>query len=154
MGAYIIGIAAAALLCAAVKSFQIKGAIGAVINLACSVVMILCVLSPLTRIRFNSIGDIISDAQHAGAAAAMEGSEAARDAAAGIITGEVSAYILDKAEALGVELTVEVELEHEGIPIPRAVTLRGNVSPYAKQILSDLIRDELGIEVEAQRWIS
>ncbi len=154
MGEYIIGITAAALLCAVAKSFQLQGAVGGVIKLVCAVVMTLSILSPLTKVHLSSIEGILSDAQSAGAAAAQEGSGAARNAVAEIITDEVGAYILDKAEALGVELTVEVELEKEGLPIPCGVTLRGNVSPYAKEILTEYIRDELGVGEEAQRWIS
>ena len=69
---------------------------------------------------------------------------------ADIIKAETEAYILDKASQLNVELSVEVTIDEENIPT--AVTLSGEVSPYARRQLQEIIESDLGIAKENQRW--
>ena len=64
-----------------------------------------------------------------------------------------TSYILSKAESLGAKLEVTVELSDELYAKPVAVQLTGAVSPYAKQTLTQMIEEELGLNREAQRWI-
>lgn len=67
-----------------------------------------------------------------------------------LIAQTTAAYISDKAETLGVSVSVEVETERgeQGIPIPSAVTVWG---PYSIELAS-YIEKELGIPAERQVW--
>ena len=51
------------------------------------------------------------------------------------------------------ELTVEVMLSDDQVPVPRGVRLTGSISPYNKTVLSDWIDEQLGIGKEDQIWI-
>ena len=86
---------------------------------------------------------------------AIEARQAELDAAgkeelAAIIAGRTAAYISDKADALGLEVSVRVETEpgEEGTPLPVSAELEG---PYS-QDLADWIAGELGIPAERQVW--
>jgi hypothetical protein len=69
------------------------------------------------------------------------------------IIQQTQAYILDKARSLDAELTVEVFLGDGTIPVPIGVRLEGNISPYARKLLSQMLQDDLGIPAEEQIWI-
>ena len=86
-------------------------------------------------------------------AAAMLGEEVSADEINTIITEQTLAYILDKAESFGARLEVEVQIARDGTYRPKAVTLRGSVSPYAKSRLQQIIEEDLQISKEDQQWI-
>ena len=66
------------------------------------------------------------------------------------IAAELEAYIEDKAESLGANVQVQVEMESRGgVPTPQRVTLRGAYSAA----LADVIEAELGVTKERQIWI-
>lgn len=151
---YLMGVTAAALCCSAAVKLAGKGLTGSVVKMLAGIVMTLSILSPLVSVKLDSYEDFFQSIQSDAEDAALDGKNSAREAMAEIISEEVRTYILDKADALGVELTVEVELSADSIPVPSAVTLKGSVSPYARSVLSEYISDSLGIGTEAQTWIS
>lgn len=67
-----------------------------------------------------------------------------------IIEQQTAAYILDKAEALGAEVEVQVQMEtgENGMPVPVAVRLQGSYSAA----LAAYMERELGISTERQVW--
>lgn len=152
IGSYLLGVTAAALLCALVGKLGLTGLTGAMLKLVCGLFMALAVVAPWRSFRFDYSLDWITDVQSQGEVLASQGENTAREAMAAGISGQVRTYILDKAELLGLELEVEVSLSEE--LVPESVTLRGQTSPYAKRVLEDYIRDSLGISKEAQIWIS
>lgn len=151
---YLIGVTAAALICAVMTKLLGKGTLGAVVKLIAGIFMALAIISPMVDIRIEELTDFVSDIKLSADDAAVEGENSARAAVESIITERTREYILDKAEALGLEMTVEVELDTGEIPVPRAVTLSGDISPYAKAVLSEYIAANLGIEAEEQTWKS
>ncbi len=154
IGAYLVGVTAAALLCALVGKLGFGKLNGAVIKVLCGVFMALAVVAPWADFKLKLPVDVVFGFQVMGEQAAAEGEDSAREAMAAIITEQVGTYILDKAVGLGLELQVEVILSEDELPVPVGVTLRGDASPYSKGVLGDYIRDNLGIAKEAQTWIS
>ena len=70
-----------------------------------------------------------------------------------IIAQETEAYILDKAEALGVQCQVEVVVQWEDeLPKPWRVELKGTWSQAQKDSLSRVLQEELGIPVQRQSF--
>lgn len=149
---YLLSVIAAAILSGiAVSLLGKKGTIGATVKLLSGVVMILTVAGPLADIRLD--GQLALFSELTDDAYVASGENSAREAMAEIIKAKTEAYILDKAEELGVTLSVTVSLSQEQIPTPSAVILTGNVSPYAKQSLAQMLVEDLGISTEAQTWI-
>ena len=67
-----------------------------------------------------------------------------------LIESQTAAYISDKANALGLEVTVRVEAEAgaDGIPVPAAADIQGARS----EELASYMELELGIPRERQSW--
>lgn len=77
----------------------------------------------------------------------------ARDNTEKYISDGVEAYIIEKAEQVGVQMRVEVELSEVAPYCPETVTIIADASPYNKRILSAMIENELGIPEDDQVWI-
>ena len=60
---------------------------------------------------------------------------------------------MDTALALQADLTVEVMLSLDEVPVASSVQLQGNISPYARQALQQWLQDDMGIPKEHQQWI-
>jgi len=151
--AYILKLLSAALLCGvAVGFFSEKSAVGAVIKMICGAVMVLTVVSPWTYIRIQDAADYFDRIQADGSLAAQLGENMAYEELGTIIKSRVEAYILDKAESYGAKLQVEVILSEDPVPTPRSVHIRGRISPYGKKMMTQMIREDLGIASEDQVW--
>ena len=106
------------------------------------------ILAPVVKLDFPKIqtDGLLRDAM----AAVREGEEQAVSVKTQCIRSDIEAYILTKAEAMGLSLTVQVALDDSGLP--RSVALTGSWSPGERQRLSELIESELGLGKEAQTW--
>jgi stage III sporulation protein AF len=70
-----------------------------------------------------------------------------------IIEERTGAYILNKSEQVGLPIQVNVVCTDEVLtPTPWAVTIRSKTPEHARNALSRMIHDELGIPPERQRF--
>ena len=69
-----------------------------------------------------------------------------------LIKERTEAYILEKAETLGLEVSVEIDFANADSIIPSEAHIFGAVSPYAKKQLTAVIANDLGIPEEHQIW--
>ena len=150
---YLLGITVVALCCGILSAvLGKKGLTSGTVKFLCGIVMLLAVVGPLLNLQIGNLqGSFKGFSQEADAVTAF-GRETALKEYAGIIKERTAAYILDKAESLGAELTVEVTLSDDEPMVPCAVKLSGAISPYAKKVLSNTIANDLGIQVEEQIW--
>ena len=73
---------------------------------------------------------------------------------ASIISGRVQTYILDKASSLGMQISVELEMEtRAATPYPSGVTIRGAATPTQKQQLQTYLEQTFAIAPERQVWL-
>ena len=151
---YLITVTAAAFICGMVTKLVKGGAIAAAVKLICGVFLALAVVSPLVKIKVGKLEDYTIDIRLDGEQLASQGENSAREAMAAIISEQTAAYILDKAEELGVTLQVEVTVSTGDYPAPCGARLEGNVSPYVKAVLSECIQEDLGISTEEQLWVN
>ncbi len=150
---YILSIIAAAILCAVISGLvEQKTATGQLIRLLGGILMAITVIAPITSIRFTNITDYLNDLTVSANVYVEQGTVAAQESIGGIIKSQTQAYILDKANRMGLEIAVEVELDDSNDQSPSGVTITGALSPYAKEILSSYITDTLGIAKENQQW--
>ena len=149
---YLLGVIAAACICAIVTQIPGKSSFpGVVIKLIAGIFMLLSLVSPLTDVRLKPISAITDVSRQANEITASA-EDSTRESIAQIIKERTQAYILDKAESLGADLSVEITLSEDSIPTPVGVSISGNISPYSKKILSQTIAQDLGIDTEAQIW--
>ena len=154
LGAYLVSVTAAALICGVVKTLIPEGVLGTALKMVTGILMVLAVAGPWVGLRLPALGQWTQGFQQAAEAAAGEGSNAAMESLRESISQQVVAYIQDKAQSLEADLTVQVELTDDALPVPRRVILRGQISPYARSVLSEYLQTELCIETEDQIWIT
>ena len=68
------------------------------------------------------------------------------------IKQNTEAYIYDKASEMGCKIVAEVALADLPPYQPIGLNIKGEVSPYAKNMLQNLFKSELAIPLEAQQW--
>ena len=150
---YIFTVVVAAIFCGSILALTgKKGTIGAVIKLLCGLFLSLVIVRPLTNTDILNF-DIYQDFWQADAEAyASAGTEDASHALRSIIKQQCEAYILDKANSMGADLSFEVSLSLDDPPVPTEIRIQGNVSPYNKLVLRQFIEDNMGIPEERQLW--
>ena len=153
-GSNILSVVAGAMVISIVGTlFDGKSGTGKLIRMVCALVLGVQILSGLTRVDISNLQGFADDFLVSAVAAAATGNFMASEATFDIIKAETESYILDKANELGAALTVEVFLSEDDIPIPVSVRIQGTASPYARNRLTQMIQQDLGIEKEKQEWI-
>ena len=148
---YLISITAAAIISGIVTGLTKKsGSISAIIRLLSGLFMAVTILYPFIDLRLDEFQFYLDQMSLDAGSAADFGKDAAETEIKQIITERSRAYILEKANALGADLEIEVFLQDR---IPASVQISGAVSPYAKLQLSQYITANLGISPEDQLWI-
>ena len=149
---YIFSVCAAALICVIVRSLLQKGTLGNLTKLISGVFMLLAILSPLKQIYIPDWQGITFSYRLDAQNAAKWGEESTLNAISQIIKEQTASYILERAQPLGLELSVDVILSSDDVPVPKTIYLTGTAGPYAKQQLQEIIIRELGITKENLIW--
>ncbi|MBO4938327.1 MAG: hypothetical protein J6C98_04925 [Oscillospiraceae bacterium] len=151
---YVIGITAAGLIAGILLGIvRSKDTSGTLLRVVVGMFLTFTVIRPIVNLNIGDINsNLTSFSQEAGESAA-DGEILARDFYCSYIKSETQAYILDKAEDYGADLTVEICLDDSESAVPVGVQIRGSVSPYAKTALGRIMERDLGILKENQVWI-
>lgn len=152
VGEYIFSVCVAALLCGLLTPLLKKGPAGDGAKLITGIFLLLTVLRPLTGIDLPALENLTAYIRSDVQQAVLNGEEKTHQEFSGIIKERSAAYILQKAEALGLQITVNVIVSEDTLPIPQAVYLTGAAAPYAKKQLQDVIQRDLGIAKENMIW--
>ena len=151
---YVFSVASGAILSGLVTGMMPKGTYQKLLRLICGVFMALLVIRPMLNLDLGSIvRELTGFGSRDGEAAAAFGEEMARDSMAAYIKRETEAYILDKANELGITAEVQVLVGKEDLPVPSAAVIRGTVPQSLKLELERLIEGNLGISKENLQWI-
>lgn len=150
---YILSIVSAAVVCAAAKVLlDKKTAIGRIAGMLCGIFMVITVIAPLREITFSGITEYMEGLTCDADTYVQEGKSMYQIHTADIIKTQTEAYILDKATRMGLEISVEVELDENSGNIPCGAVVTGGLSPYAREVLGSYMEDSLGISKEKQLW--
>ena len=152
---YVIHLSATALICAVILHLNRgSGAVKMMIKMLCGIVIAYSLIQPLKQLDVSGFRKFLLSFHEDAERAVQWGENSSAEVWAESISQGAEAYILEKAKAMNVDLVVEVDLSDDEIPIPAAVSLIGNVAPYARTVLSDTISKDLNISKEKQTWIS
>lgn len=149
---YLLSVTGAAILCGIVGRFLGKKGASGVAKLVTGLVLTLAVVAPLKTLRADMEKDFSFDFSEQAQEAICDGRENARAALADIIKEQTGAYILQKANALGADIRVSVEVSDDDLPTPVRVSIDGTADAYTKKRLQAVIEQDLGIAKEDQRW--
>lgn len=149
---YLMSVCGAAIICSiAGKFFRGKSSIG-IIKIMCGLFMTITLLRPVHNLRINGISQIGYDIEYQASKAISQGEQESENALKNIIKEKTETYILQKAQLLQADITVEVYVTADTVPTPEKVYLSGNIGPYARQQLQNTIAQDLGISKENQIW--
>lgn len=142
-----------AMVCGVVLSLVPGGKGKALLKLICGLFMTVCLLQPLIHFPTTLQPDLLlQEEAFSPEAAAFLREEFAGQELRQRIKQETEEYILDKAAAMNVPLSAEVRLSDSDIPVPEAVTIYTSADPSAREALSRLLSEDLGISKENQLW--
>lgn len=147
---YLLRLIVGTLICGIVMSLVQDTGQGPWIRTLCGMILAAVLLGPMTDLRWESDFSALPESFRAGQQQAASGQEMARQEQALCISQALEAYILDKAAQAGAALTVTVSLGED--LLPAGAELRGQLAPRVKEILSDMMEQELGIAKENQLW--
>ena len=153
IGKYLFAVIAVSLLISICKIFvPSKGVVGSVLKLVCGVILASVMIAPITNFRANDLQSFYNSIHSDALSMTNKGEEIAKTELSKSIEENLAAYIFDKASALNLDLDIQVLLNDEDIPQPTGVRIKGNVSPYAKQQLLQIICVDLNIGEEDIEW--
>lgn len=124
---------------------------GGIRKLVCGVFLTLVLIEPLRMFDPEDLTNPLEDYSAMAQAASDAGMTQAREAMISHISQQSAAYILDKADEMGAQIQVEVEVDPDTF-YPVFATMTGAVTPFEKETLSGFLEENLLIERSAQRW--
>ena len=147
LGKWLIGVTAAAILCALADSLMPDGGVRRVGKLALGLVMLAAILRPLARLEVSSPAELWEGYQAQTAVWAQALEEEREQTMKTIIEQEFAAYIVDKAEKLGAVCTAQVTCQagENGVFLPQTAVLSGRSIPEQREALAQVLEEELGI---------
>ena len=150
---YLLTVTAAAVFCGILTSLTCKmGTQGVLIKLLTGLFMAITIISPWKEFDLTGVQYLTSDIACDSQTAAEEGIAQAENQIRQIILEQTRTYIMDKADALDLDLSIDVILSKDTPAVPQKVTISGHASPYAKSVLSNFIETNLNIPKEDQEW--
>ena len=151
---WVRAVAGAALVCAAASVLAPKGPVKGVLKLLCGIVLLLVVIKPLAKTDPAQLSLDMSAYRARAAEIAGDAQETQNALDRRFIERKFSAYILDKAKALGLTgIAAEVTVKWgEDCWYPYAAQLTGAPPQREKTLLENEIERALGIPKERLYW--
>lgn len=150
---YILSVICVSIVCGLVQLIFGKGSFSSLIKWITGLAVMITAINPLLNDSLWQWDKVLNNINLNSQEYISQGQSYAEEATAEIIMQKTSAYILNKAAALGVEITVEVQLRETYPNTPETVWLEGDVSPYIKRQLTHCAVKELGITEENVIWM-
>ncbi|MBQ7523507.1 MAG: stage III sporulation protein AF [Oscillospiraceae bacterium] len=154
MKAYLLAVAAAALLCSFVQSLVPDGSARRAISLAAGLLAAIVILRPIMTLHTDDVAAAIGRGIMSGEIARTQIETDNREAVAAIIKEKCEAYIWDKAEREGVAVqSIEVTLTGDGAyPAPDSAVIVGKYTKNQRESVTDWVEANLAIPEERQSW--
>lgn len=150
---YVISLVVVVLITTILNRVSSNTHIQKMLRLVSGLCICIVMLSPLGKIRIPSYLDYFNEVDLITNEAVRYGEEVLCDNLSVIISDNCESYILDKANQMGVSITICIECDDSDVPVPVYAEIAGTISPYAREILQSVIAEDLGIPEENQKWI-
>lgn len=143
------------LVCGAALTLAPEGTVKRILGIACSAALLLAAVEPLAGLDLSAYAlELAKNSERR--AEFLDGSADLNQRLNRlVIEEECEAYILDKAEEMGLDLEqaeVLAQWNSEGLWVPASVKLTGQAEQRERRRLGGLIEAELGIPEERQQW--
>lgn len=153
MREYFIRLTAVSIFTVILRKLAPSGESGRAIRLSTGIVILLVAFAPLAEADLVSAAQQVVRSGFSDLLSTRPVDLEANSLLEGLITQEAEAYILDKADAMGAEISARVSTKIEDrYPIPWSVQITGSVTGEQKNTLRQIIETDLGIPEERQEW--
>ncbi len=153
LSSWIRALVGAAVFCAVALTLCPKGRAKRVLSTACACVMAIALLSPVAKVDMSSLSQAIGRYSAAARSVTQSAEDASQLYQRRVIERECEAYIMDRADALGIgvaSVSVTLRWSSDGFWYPWECTICAG-SGYS-QALADIVEGELGIGPDRQNW--
>ena len=152
---YILSVTSAAIICAVIRELvgQKSGYLK-VINLIAGIFLTVTVVAPWSKLEIDEFENYIQGFSADAESVVSIGEAYRQEEMSRLIKSQTEAYILDKADSLGIALQADVIVADSDPIIPYSVTVySGSIAPYKREQLKQYIANELAIPEARQTWI-
>ncbi len=132
-----------------------EGRVKKSLAIICAVAMCAAIASPLAELDFDAYSKAMARYERDAERYISKGEDYSKNLNRTIIEDECRAYILDKADEIGAELsdvTVTAMWSSDGYWYPHEVRIVSSAADEQKSRLSDYIQTQLGISISDQNW--
>ena len=155
LGKWLMGVTCAAMILALAEGLSPAGGPKRAARLAGGLLLLLAVIKPLLSLDGSDLTRTMTEyrleAEYSAQALEGENKTLMKD----IIEAQTAAYIQDKAAALGITCTVQVEADEAAeYPVPKVVTITGELSREERQALTEQIEADFAIPADRQYYES
>ena len=150
---YALSVISISIVCGTVLMFFKDSPYEATVKLLTGLMVTVTVVNPLLRDTDMSIDRFWDEIIIKKESAVTDGTLVAKDAEATYIRNAMETYICNKAEEMGTQISAQIQLRDDDMQTPEKVILNGEVTPYIKSRLTEMIYSDLGIAEERQIWI-
>lgn len=154
MRQWLLGVTCTALVLALAESLSPAGNVKKVCRLAGGLALVLAVVSPILSLDEGAMSRALSEygfhVQRYEEALSEQNDLLYKT----IIEENTAAYIVDKAEELGISCQTEVTFayDEDGMPYPWEVTARGTWTQEQRQALAHMLEEDLGVPPQRQTY--
>lgn len=151
---WLLGVTCTAMVLALTQALAPEGGVKKVCRLAGGLALLLAAASPLLTLEDGAVSRALEEYRAAVRDCGDGLAEKADQFYETIIAEETAAYIVDKAEEIGVSCQAEVTFayDEDGVPYPWEITARGEWTREQRGRLSALLERELGVPVQRQYY--
>lgn len=151
MRQWLVGITCAAMITALAEGLSPPGAVRKIGRFTGGLVLLVAVLKPIASVDGQALSRALTEYRLDLSAYSTRLEEENSALMKSIIEEQSAAYIVDKAEQLGLSCRVEVEAEADGQwPVPWTVTVTGPLDEADQETLTRQIQADFGIPAERQ----
>lgn len=144
-------------LCGAALSITPDGGAKKIAELLCASIMVIALLSPIKSLNFDDYALQSAKLRQAEQEIISGAANAEERLNRLVIEKECTSYIENKAKELGISeinTAIEMRWDLDGLWVPWAVEIKSGCSETERDALSAIIKSDLGIPHERQRWSS
>lgn len=151
---WLLGVACTALILAAAEGLAPEGGVKKVCRLAGGLALLLAAAGPLLQLDGGAIARAAGEYRAAAHSYEERLTEKNNLLYQTIIEDTAAAYIVDKAEELGILCQAEVTCSNDenGVPCPWEVTAWGVWTEEGRAVLGRLLEDDLGVPPQRQHF--
>lgn len=150
---YLLSVCAAAVFTVLAPMLISQNRIRKTAEFAGGLLLLIVVVSPVVQLDLSDFRQVLSSYMLDPTVSFSVQNSADDDFVAERITRQCEEYILDKADALGMNVETNVYLNgNTPYPLPVKVVICGRYSPWQKEQLSLVLAQDLGIPEDQQEW--